>query len=269
MPSITVDRLQVAYQEVNAGSDKTIFFIHGNSGSSRSWAKQLGDAQLKDYRMIAFDLPAHGDSSGSDDPDTDYSLPGLGRTMASAVGALVGDKPYAVVGFSLGSNVLAEALPSLKPSGLVLTDPSVAGGGYTMDKVFQPGAEASVLFSDTATPESIAAFASIVGYNPSDADKRVTIDDYNRVKPGFRPTLMRTVMAGQLSDEPQLLVDAGLPVLVIFGREDRLVQTGYLDDAPFQLWKGRTFQLPSAGHTSHVDQPALWGQLLAEYMVRL
>lgn len=268
MPFITVDRFQLAYQEVNSGGDATIFFLHGNSGSSRSWAKQLGDPSLKGYRMIAFDLPAHGDSSASDDPDADYSLPALGKTMASAVGALAAGKPYTVAGFSLGSNVLAEALPLLKPAGIVLTDPSVAGGSYTMDKVFKPGTDSSLLFSDSATPESIAAFASIIQYHPTDEDKQVTIDDYNRVKPGFRPALMRTVMAGKLSNEPELVVQAGLPVLVLFGHEDSLVQTGYLDGAPFQLWKGQTFQLPGAGHASHVDQPGLWGQLLLEYLVR-
>lgn len=271
--TITVDGISIAYQEINADGAATIFFIHGNSGSSRTWARQLNDDLLKDYRLVAFDLPAHGNSSASANPETDYSLIGLGRIVVSAIEALSQGKPFTLVGFSLGTNVVAEALAwitaagSRAPSGIVLSSSSVTGGSYTMDKIFQPGTEGSILFSDAATPESIRAFALIAGYHPSDADMQVTIEDYDRVKTGFRPTLMSTVMAGKLSNEPDLLIQARVPVLVIFGRQDRLVKTGYLNDAPFQLWKGQVFELAEAGHTAHIDQPALWNQLLAEYIV--
>lgn len=263
--SIIVDQLQIAYLEVNENAKNTIFFIHGNSGSSRSWLRQLGDPLLKEYRMIAFDLPAHGDSAASGDPETDYSLPALGKRMAEAIKALAAGEDFILVGFSLGSNVLAEALTWVRPAGIVLTGSSVAGGKYTMDKVFQPGLDGSVFFSDSASAESIRQLAGNISYGATEAAKQVTLEDYNKVKAGFRPALIKTVIEGKMNDEISLLQQAGLPVLVIFGREDRMVNPDYLNEAPFTLWKNKVFQLPEAGHTAHIDQAALFDQLVAEY----
>jgi pimeloyl-ACP methyl ester carboxylesterase len=50
---------QIAYQVKNPDLKNTIFFVHGNSGSTRFWEKQFNNALFSAYRLIAFDLPAH------------------------------------------------------------------------------------------------------------------------------------------------------------------------------------------------------------------
>jgi len=263
--SIAINSLEIAYLEVNPDAKNTVFFIHGNSGSSRTWLNQLNASSLNAYRMIAFDLPAHGGSSASADPENDYSAPGLGKLIADAINILAPAGNFIITGFSLGSNVLGEALTWLKPNGIVLTSSSAAGGTHTMDKIFQPGVDGTVFFSDTATAESINNWAENMSYNPTYEQKQLTIDDYNRVKPGFRPTFFKTVMEGKYSDEIALLQAAGFPVLVIFGQNDKMVQPGYLDDAPFSLWGDKVNKLPEAGHTAHIDQASMFNQLLLEY----
>jgi pimeloyl-ACP methyl ester carboxylesterase len=264
--NIKINGLQIAYLEVNPGGRESIFFIHGNSGSSRTWSKQLSDPLLKDYRLIAFDLPAHGISSASPDPEACYSLPALGKLVSEAVSDLAGGAPYILVGFSLGSNILAEVLnyPG-RPQGLVLAGSSVAGGAYTMDKIFQDGVDATVFFSDDASEESIRTFAGNMSHAGDAGDRALILNDYKAVRPGFRPAFIRTVMDGRLSDEIALLQQAGLPVLVIFGREEKMARPDYLDNAPFPLWQDKVHLLPGAGHTVHADQPAAFNALLLEY----
>ncbi len=263
--SITINSLQIAYAEVNPGAKKVIFFIHGNSGSALSWRKQLNDPSLSDYRMIAFDLPAHGDSSASANPDDDYNLPALGAIMARAISKLSNGHAFVVAGFSLGSNILAEALSWLKPAGIVLTGCSVAGINHTMDKIFLPGVDSTVFFSDDATPESISKLAEDISYHPSDANKQVTIDSYKRVKPGFRPAFFKAAMEGKISDEITLVQNAGVPVLVIFGENEKMANPGYLDDKPFLVWSEQIYKLPEAAHSVQVDQPAAFNALLKAY----
>ncbi len=263
--SITVNHLQIAYAEINPGAKNVIFFLHGNSGSGRTWHKQLADPALSDYRMIAFDLPAHGDSAASAKPEDDYNLPSLGHTMATAIKQLSNGNTFVVAGFSLGSNVLTEALTEMKPAGIVLTGSSVAGVNHTMDKIFLPGLDGTVFFSDAASAESIGKLAEDIAYQPSEADKQLTIDDYKRAKPGFRPAFIKTVMEGKVSDEIALMQNTGLPVLVVFGESEKMVNAGYLDDMPFTVWKNQIYKLPEAAHAVQSDQPAAFNALLKAY----
>jgi pimeloyl-ACP methyl ester carboxylesterase len=43
--------------------DLPVLLIHGNSLSREVFRKQLGGALSRKYRLVAFDLPGHGESS--------------------------------------------------------------------------------------------------------------------------------------------------------------------------------------------------------------
>ena len=74
---LAVKGIRISYIEQNPDCKNIIFFIHGNSISSTTWMKQLSSELLSKYRLIAIDLPAHGDSEASPEPDNDYTFSGL------------------------------------------------------------------------------------------------------------------------------------------------------------------------------------------------
>lgn len=78
---IEVNQIKVAYIEKNKEARKTIFFIHGNSVSKGSWSKQYDSNLLSAYRLIAIDLPLHGDSEVAADASNLY----LKRTWSNNV----------------------------------------------------------------------------------------------------------------------------------------------------------------------------------------
>ena len=128
MKFIEAGQVSLAYLEKNPQFEKTVYFIHGNSGSCRTWRKQFCYEFFNSYRLIAFDLPAHGQSSASDNPTHDYSPITTGQIIATAIKNLANDNSYALVGFSYGTNVIAEALNhNLKPAGIVLNASCVIG----------------------------------------------------------------------------------------------------------------------------------------------
>lgn len=79
-PGVRALRLQVGAQSIaayeSAGTGRPIVLIHGNSASSRVWQKQLEGPLGAKYRLIAIDLPGHGDSAPAPHPEKDYSAPG-------------------------------------------------------------------------------------------------------------------------------------------------------------------------------------------------
>ena len=81
----TAKGIRIAYLEKNPEAKNTIFFIHGNSLSANSWTKQFQSELLTSYRLVAFDLPAHGDSDASPDPDMDYTFAGLASILTDRI----------------------------------------------------------------------------------------------------------------------------------------------------------------------------------------
>lgn len=262
---ITVRNISLSYLESNAARKNTIFFIHGNSSSAQAWEKQLTNPELSDYRLIAFDLPAHGESGASENPDEDYSAIDLGKILSEAVSSLTTGK-YIIGGISLGSSITGEMLANnLDPAGIFLASSTCVGEGITLDKISQPGVDLSFLFSDDAPVSTIEAYASLASFSPDQNDRQQIVQDYFHVKAPFRSTLLKTLIAGKIGNEIKLIEDQHKPVLVIFGNEDQIIKPDHLDNAPFELWKGKVFKLPNSSHFVNLDNPKTFSHLLAGY----
>lgn len=262
---ITIDNIRIAYYEQNPQLQHTVLFIHGNSGSARSWEKQFSSPAFTQYRLLAIDLPAHGQSSASPDPAGDYNVKGLGRIMAKAAQALLPAANYVLTGVSLGTNVIAEMLAyKAQPKGIALLGSCVTGEKYTLDKVFIPGADTGFLFRDEPPANVIeTGFRSLVP-TLAEQDLRQCIHDHGLVQACFRSTLLQSVMDNTFSDEPALIKQWGLPALVIFGKDEKAVNPDYLDDAPFTLWKNRVIKLPG-GHFIQLDAADALNGYLSDY----
>ena len=77
--TINVGGVDIHYAQKNERAAYTVFFLHGNSSSHNTWAHQFDDDKLAGYRLIAFDLPAHGASGIMQQ----YTLPAIGKIMAA------------------------------------------------------------------------------------------------------------------------------------------------------------------------------------------
>jgi pimeloyl-ACP methyl ester carboxylesterase len=264
MHYITINNTNLAFELQNPEAARTLFFIHGNSTSSRTWRYQLNSPMFREYRLIALDLPAHGKSEA--DPEKAYSLHALGATMAMAVKDLSDDKPFILIGISLGTNIVAEMLSyQLKPIGIVLASPCVVGKDFTLESMVLPGADTSAIFLDQPLNTTLLKYAQLTSSSTKDDDLALFLEDYHRVKNPFRSILFESIVAGKFSDQIELLRQAGTPLLTLFGKEDHIINPDYLDGAPLQLWKNIIHKIPNASHLVHIDQPELFNDLISNY----
>lgn len=263
---ITINELQLAYLEINEDKKPVLFFIHGNSVSSRSWQGQLNSVLLKDYHMIAIDLPAHGDSAVAINPAKDYSLPGLGLIVANAIITLAGLKDYILVGLSLGTNILAEALAfGLQPKGLVIAGSCLIGRGLMPETFIYPGTNVDVVFTEQASENRVKVYAKEVMINSGEQAKTIFLEDYYRVRPPFRSCLADSLQHQRFSDQLQLIKSVNQPALIVFGQDEQIINPDYLDDVPLCTWRDTIFKIPGASHLVHLDQPDAFNELLAAY----
>ena len=256
----------ISYVEKNETKSKTIFFIHGNSGSALSWSKQLNDPLLSDYRLVAFDLPAHGNSSPFKN-ETKYNLLSLAEFMAEALQACLENDEYIIVGFSLGTNIVAEMLKhNIYPKGIVLISPSIVGEGLPLHAIGLPGFSEEVLFNDDCSDAALQSFINLACFANNNDHYTLLKEDYKKVKAPFRSMLLKTILDGKLSDEIDLLNSyASVPLLLIFGQEEKIVEPGYLDHTQLPVWNNTIYKIAQASHFVHMDQPEATNQLLAGY----
>jgi pimeloyl-ACP methyl ester carboxylesterase len=95
----------------STGSGKTIVFIHGNSQSAAIWDGLLDDPSLSGYRLVRLDLPGHGQSFRSTDPEKDYTLKGMAVHLLDFLQSF---DDYIIIISSLAGNVVAEIINQLK-----------------------------------------------------------------------------------------------------------------------------------------------------------
>jgi pimeloyl-ACP methyl ester carboxylesterase len=267
--TLTIEGIILSYVEKNETARQIIFFIHGNSSSSRLWKKQLNSEVFDHFRLIAIDLPAHGLSSGSNNPWEDYSPTGTARIMALAIQQLAHADPYILVGFSYGTNLIAEMLAfGVQPKGMVMMGACVIGKGYSLDKVFMPTEMPSVFLKDKADRVLVEQFLKQSLHTNDEEALADLTDDYFTVKHPFRAALMQGIADGKVLDETGILSRQHIPICFIFGEAENIVRINYLDNSGIPVWR-KIFKLPDAGHWANLDSPEQFNQLVAEYALEM
>ncbi|MBX2894595.1 MAG: alpha/beta fold hydrolase [Cyclobacteriaceae bacterium] len=263
---IKVQGIRLSYLDNEADSANIIFFIHGNSGSARYWHKQYEDESLQGYRLIAFDLPAHGESDAAPNPAEDYSLIGLGRIMANAVSTIApAGSSYVLAGLSLGTNIIAEMLAykEISPKGIVLISSCITGDELTIDKIFKTEIDLSFLFTDQSDESRVeAGYTSIIN---DPAERQQCINEYYQVKSPFRSSLGISVAQNKFSDEIKLISGFNGCLLIVFGKNEQAVNIDYLDEAKLIVWNKEIVKI-SGNHFVNIDNPSEFNSLLRGYL---
>ena len=131
----------LAISEIGNG-EPVLLLIHGNSFCRKIWRHILNSSLSKTHRIIAFDLPGHGESSNAANPQQDYTQPGYARAAVELLTKL-GVKEAIVFGWSLGGHIGIEMIPLTPAAGLMIRGLMIVGTppvGYgDLDKGFTFG----------------------------------------------------------------------------------------------------------------------------------
>lgn len=132
MSDIVINGVRIHYYVWGMGS-RDVVMIHGITSSALSWWRVAPRLARAGYRVIALDMPGHGDSAR---PDISYAVDEAARLVDAWMAALGLDAPT-VVGHSWGGSVtLSQATDphrKVSPRSLLLVDPLLrtrASQGY-------------------------------------------------------------------------------------------------------------------------------------------
>lgn len=260
----------VHYEIAGPSDAQTVVLIPGFSVPYAIWDPTFDALVESGFRVLRYDLYGRG---YSDRPDTTYDQDLFDRQLMNLLGALGIDKPIDLVGLSMGgaiSVVFIDLHPEMVRK-LCLIDPA----GLPWKQSFNARlAQAPVigelimgLMGDNVLVSNLKDyFHGDRGYAEL---KQKFLDQMQYV--GFKKALLSTLRSGVATgavEAYQRIGKQGYPVMLVWGREDRVV--------PFEISERVKEQIPGiefhaideAAHIPHYERPEVVNPLLTEFLTR-
>jgi pimeloyl-ACP methyl ester carboxylesterase len=253
-------------------STPTLVFVHGGFCDRSDWRAQM-EALAPHCRVVAFDLPGHGESALPAEP----TVAALGSAVRSVI-ERHGDERVILVGHSLGVDVALETWRQssaniagfvLIEGGLVANGDPAAAVGTVRDMIRAAGLQQ---FLERSFSQMFVA--------SSDRELRERVmQRLTRLDPGFAQEIVLSKVHWDASRAARVLGELNVPVL--------LLQSTYFDAAfqRYSLTPGMTTpwtelvarQVPNAqlrviagsGHFPHVEAPQIVNDSILEFVQRL
>ena len=249
--------------EENGQGEIPVLLIHGNSFCRGVFRHQLQGSLAKKHRLIAFDLPGHGQSSNAPDPVRTYTRPGLADATVELLEKL-GVCEAIVFGWSLGGHIGIEMLsrfPGMR--GLMISGaPPVSSN--QMSQGFNTSPQRGVASKQELSKAEIDAFVENIFGESAEAFLR---DAVARTDGRFRKRLFEAARAGEGVDQRLTVESSCVPLAVVNGGADRIVNLDYFDIVAYaNLWEGRCHRLSGLGHAPFWEAPRDFNPVLEQFL---
>jgi pimeloyl-ACP methyl ester carboxylesterase len=240
-----------------------VLLIHGNSFCRGVFRNQLQGRIANNHRFIAFDLPGHGQSSNAPDPERSYTRPGLADAAVELLDAL-GVTEAIVFGWSLGGHIGIEMIsrfPGMR--GLMITGAPPVGRN-NMAQGFKASPQTGVAGKQELSNADINAFVKGIFGESAEVFLRHAVA---RTDGRFRKRLFEAARAGAGVDQRLTVEISPVPVAVVNGGEDRLVNLDYFDTVAYaNLWEARCHRLIGLGHAPFWEAPGDFDPVLERFL---
>ena len=248
----------IAWRE--AGSGDVLLFLHGLGGSRTAWESQI-EALSDRWRCVAWDMPGYGASS----PLHPLTFEAIADSVAELLDLLGADTAH-LCGLSFGGHhALHTALRHpLRVRSLVLANTSAAFGGDGTDpdewrRQRTEMIDAGVSLADIAAP--VIDGITAPGFGGVERDR--TIAAFKRVpETGFRSACQIL----PTHDVRHRLAEISVPTMVIVGELDEETPPAYSEEIHAAIKNSRLEIIPSAGHITPAEAPAVFNQLLGDFL---
>jgi len=212
-----------------------IVMLHPNSCSRLFFKRQMEDRRLTEgFRLIAIDLPGHGDSEKAENPTATYTFKGYAGEVVQALRTL-DVQECVLLGVSLGGHVVLEAMnqiPGLQGIVLSGTPPvAISPEGFRQGFKAIPLEKAKLMGKRHFTRKDAEEFASVIAKEPWMVEYTLKADGRARQR------LFEWIQEGTGGDQRQLIAETKLPTALIFGENDPASPLDYLQSLKYgNLW---------------------------------
>ena len=265
-----IQTIRTRYADISVrdsgGCGYPLLLLHGSGSSRHVFVRQFESAELRHIRILALDLPGHGDSTDASLLEG-YTLQGLAATIMEVLGKLSLTQ-VAVFGWSLGGHIAIELAAGNSPvSGLMLTGtPALPKGPLGMLRGFRPSWDLLLASKPEFTPRDLKRYLTMC-YGEEDTHYQAHLQALLRSDGRLRQTVFKTMMRGDGADQRRVVEAADILIAIVNGEDDPVVRQSYLETVSLRsLWEGKCHRLPGTGHSPFWSKPDLFNPLLARFV---
>lgn len=268
---ITIDGTKIRYCD-NGGSGPVALLLHGIGGSVEMWNRQMEAAMP--LRLIALDLPGHGLSDISRQPNDPDSFAATVVQFANALGL---DR-FALVGNSMGGGI-AFRVAGLMPahvSHVIALNAATLG----RDAFFPFRLMTLPILGEVMTRPSQVGIDRMISGVFKDPATSVTQDisaamARNQFKPGGATALLTTLrrmtdLGGQRRDmtakSHDLIRQMHAPLLFVHGHDDAIIPAHHSKAAAALNPTASLELLDDCGHMPMIEKPARINTLITAFV---
>lgn len=249
-----------------------IFFLHGFSGSTFSWRKNIDTLIMQRYLVVAADIPPFGFSGISE--ETDYSVSVQAENLWELLDSVCKGKWF-LAGHSMGASY-AGAMAFLHPektAGVIFVDGTYMGLHKTTFSQKLSGA----LFSSSF----VRSLADLVGtgffYNYSKFEKLLSsayacMPDSDAVRGYLFPFVRKSGIGGAIFsmasgiEKKELGALNNLPVLILWGKKDAWIPLSVGIKLNKTYPGSEFFVIEGAGHCPMETHPWIVNKKISDFM---
>jgi pimeloyl-ACP methyl ester carboxylesterase len=256
---------EISFIDQNPSTTKSLLLIHGNSLHAGLFKNLFEAEQFKDYRIVACDLPGHGQSARSDQPGNHYSILNHIAILEELVKAL-GLTDLVIYGHSLGGHLAINLLPELENiKGLAISGTPPLGLPPLLEKAFLPNPDLMLAFkADLTGAETRELAHAFIQEGAPGADK--VQESIQQTDPLARAFIGQSISTELYNDETQLLAQAKIPVAILHGEKDSLANLDYIQKVNIPtLWKNEVQLIPKASHCPFLENKEKFCEGLGEF----
>jgi pimeloyl-ACP methyl ester carboxylesterase len=252
------------YSRSTGEAQHQIIFIHGNSMSHECWDDILNSELSKNYRLTALDLPGHGNSIRSQQPQKEYSIKGMSSQVKQFLDLVKG--PYILAGSSLGANIIGELIKDVSNcKGILLVGSTAMGMGITPETLLHPNPNLGLCFTAAYTNDQLDKLIEDVLVEPTTQMKEKVRRIFTDTDPLVREVLGQSLTNNEFDDELSYIHDTKLPLRFVYGADEKICITNALTKIPGNVWGNAIELIPGSGHFSQMDQPHLLTSIIKNF----
>ncbi len=247
-----------------------VLFVHGNSLSAESYRYQLESDLGRNYRLIAFDLPGHGESEKAKDPQEIYRMEGFIGFMLELISTLKIENAV-FIGHSMGGHMLIDAMDRLPgASGFVIFGaPPVQKPDHPMERSYFPNPAFALAFKGMLTPKELQTLSSAYVAEGSKVPELIKTS-LQKVDTLMRGTFGANTGVTNFPDEAGIIRNMKKPFAVFHGEADQMIRATYFDELEMPtLWRNEVQIIMKAGHCPQIENPGEFNVLLGEFLSKI
>ena len=252
------------WRVVEAGSGPLIVLVHGFTGSKENWLPLMREL-ARTHRVVAPDLPGWGDSERHG--DADYGPLAQAERLRQFL-ATLGDKPVLLLGHSMGGQIVgllaardagvATRIGLMSSAGVRFADNDFGRAVLDGENPFEVKSRAElkrylgIVFADPPWVPWPASKALVEQRRGDVAFEQKVLDGIGRGPEAL-----------QLESE---LGDIAPPVLLLWCKDDRVIDVSAADIFHRGLRDSRTVLLAGCGHMPMMAQPANVAEAIGQFL---